>query len=163
MKTLIIGIIIIVNFILQSTVLKYTSIYNIIPNTSLILVVCFAINSDKKKGALIGFIIGILQDIIFGKILGLNALIYMLMGYLITLANKNIFKENYIIPFLFTVLGTVSYYIFGTFFIYFLGFNMDFFNIFKNMLIMEVLYNAIISIFVYKYVYKIYKPTRNRY
>lgn len=163
MKTLIIGIIIIVNFILQSTVLQSISIYNIIPNTSLILVICFAINSDKKKGALIGLIIGILQDIIFGKLVGLNALVYMVIGYLITLTNKNIFKENYIIPFLFTAIGTAFYYLFGTFFIYFLGYDMDFFNIFKNMLIIEVIYNSIISLFIYKYVYKIYKPTRNRY
>lgn len=163
MKAIIISIIILVNFILQSTLFQFLRINNVIPNTSLILVICFAINSDKKRAALIGFIIGILQDIIFGKIIGLDALIYLLLGYLISLINKNIFKENFIFPFVFTAFGTVVYYIIGTFFVYFSGFNMDFFGIFKNMLITEVLYNAIVSIVIYNYVYKIYKPIRNRY
>ena len=162
MKAIIISIIILVNFILQSTLFQFLRINNVIPNTSLILVICFAINSDKKRAALIGFIIGILQDIIFGKIIGLDALIYLLLGYLISLINKNIFKENFIIPFVFTAFGTVVYYIICTFFVYFSGFNMDFLGIFKNMLVTEVFYNAIVSIVIYKYVYKIYKPIRNR-
>lgn len=163
MKTLTISLIIIGNFILQSTLLQFTKIYNVLPNTSLVLAICFAINSDKKKGSLIGFIIGILQDIVFGKMIGLNALIYMLISYIITLTNKNIFKENYIIPFLFTALGTVVYYIFSIFFMYFLGYSIDFFSIIRNMLSVEILYNAIISIVIYVYVYKIYKPKRNWY
>ncbi|SDK58189.1 rod shape-determining protein MreD [Natronincola ferrireducens] len=160
MKVLTIGLIIVLNLFLQSTVLQFIKIYNVIPNTALILVVCFAINIAKDKSALIGFIMGILQDILFGKVIGINALVYMLIGYFISLTNKNIFKENYIIPFLFTSLATMFYYGVSLFFIYFLGFNLQFLNIFKISLIIEILYNAIISLFVYAYVSKIFRPTR---
>ncbi|AOY76852.1 rod shape-determining protein MreD [Clostridium formicaceticum] len=162
MKTLLICFIIIINIILQP-VLHYIGIYNVMPNTSLILVVCFAINSKKNHGALLGCIIGILQDIIFGKIIGINALIYMVIGYIINAINRNIFKENLAIPFIFTSLATVLYYCIGLFFVYFLGYNLQFLSIFRNMLVVEVLYNSIFSLLVYIYVSKIFKTKRSRY
>lgn len=158
-----IALIIIVNFILQSTLLQFTKVLNVVPNTSLILVVCFAINTSKNKSALIGFVIGILQDIIFGKFIGLNALIYMLAAYVIANINKNVFKENLAIPFIFTALTTILYYGIGFLFIYFLGYKIEFLNIFKNMLIIELVYNSILSFFIYIYVSRIFKLRKNRY
>ncbi|SES74891.1 rod shape-determining protein MreD [Natronincola peptidivorans] len=163
MKILVIGLIIVINLILQPTLFQFIRINNVLPNTSLILVVCFAINNNKTKGTAIGFTIGILQDILFSKMIGINALIYMLIGYFISLTNRNIFKDNLIIPVVLTGLATGFYYIVGTFLVYFLGFHMEFFNIFKNMLFVEIVYNAIISIFIYIYVSKLYKSKRKRY
>ncbi len=163
MRKLKVSIIIVINLILQSTLLQFFNINNIIPNTSLILVICLAINGDRKKGPLIGFVIGSLQDILFGEIIGLNTLIYLLIGYLISIVNKSIFKENFVIPIVFTVCGTLMYYIMGTFFIYFFGFNTDLLTIYKDMLIIEIIYNVIIAIFIYKYIYKIYRPVKNKY
>ncbi|WP_278287103.1 rod shape-determining protein MreD [Clostridium aceticum] len=158
-----ISLIIMINIVLQPALLPYISIYNVIPNTSLILVVCFSINSKKNRGALIGGTIGILQDIIFGKMIGINALIYMLIGYFINLINKNIFKENLAIPFVFTSLATIFYYIVGLLLVYFLGYNLQFFSIFRNMFIVEIIYNSIFSLLVYFYVSKIFKTKKTRY
>lgn len=163
MKTIIITLIIIANFILQSTVLQSIKILNVIPNISLILVVAFAINTDKNKSALIGFVIGILQDIIFGKFIGLNALIYMVAAYMISNINKNVFKENLAIPFIFTVITTIFYYAVGFLFIYFLGYKIEFLNLFKRMFVVELIYNSFLSFFVYTYISKIFKPRKNRY
>ncbi|MCC5911587.1 MAG: rod shape-determining protein MreD [Clostridiaceae bacterium] len=163
MKTSIIGLIIFINFILHSTLFQHIELKNVVPNTSLILVVCFAINSKKDKGAIIGFIIGLIQDVIFEKVIGLNALAYMLIGYIIGTTNRNIFKDNPIIPFVFTALATVFYYGISLLVIYLLGYSLEYFNILRFMLPFEIIYNSIISVFVYIYVSKIFKSIKNRY
>ncbi len=163
MKIFQIGIIIIVNLILQSTLVHFIQIHNVIPNLGLVLAICFAINEEKKNGILIAFAIGILQDILFGRVIGLNALIYILIWYIISVINKSIFRENFVIPIIFTTLGTIFYYIIGIFFIYFLGYELNAITTYGNILLIEVIYNGLISIFVYKYIYRIYKSAKNRY
>lgn len=151
------GIIIILNLILQSTVMQYIRIYDVLPNTALILVISFAIYNGKNKGAIIGFIIGVLQDIVFARIVGLNTLLYMLTGYLVGATNQKIFKDNLIIPFIMTALATTFYESINMLFIYLLGYRIELFNVFKKMLVVEVLYNSIMSVFIYIYVSKLYK------
>ncbi|NLM04653.1 MAG: rod shape-determining protein MreD [Clostridiales bacterium] len=163
METIIIALIIIGNFILQSTLFPFLNILNVVPNTNLILIVCYAINRDKNKSTILGFTIGILQDIIFGKVIGLNALIYMLIAYIISSINKNIFKENALIAFIFTICSTLFYYLMGLMLIYPLGYNTTFANIFKNKLLVELIYNSILSFFIYNYISKKLKKSRDRY
>lgn len=165
MKTLIIGIIIAVNLIFQSTLLQYFKIYGVLPNTGLILVISFAIYNGKNKGALIGFFVGLLQDIMFGRIIGLNACVYMITGYLVGIINRKVFKENLLIPFTLTALATVFYEIINLLLIYLLGYRIELFNFFKKMIVTEVLYNSIFSVIIYIYVTKLYqsKYMKKRY
>ncbi len=165
MKSFIIGIIIVINLILQSTLFQYFKIFDVLPSTGLILVISFAIYSGKNKGAVIGFFVGILQDIIFGRIIGLNALVFMLTGYIVGLINRKLFKDNLLIPFALTALATIFYEGVNMLFIYLLGYRIELFNILKKMLIVEVLYNSIFSVFIYIYVTKLFetKLMKRRY
>jgi len=156
-RPVIISLIIILNLILQSTVFQWIKIYGVLPNTALILVVSLSIYNGKNNGAIIGFCIGILQDIIFGRIIGSNALIFMLIGYLVGLMDQKIFKENLIIPFVLTALATVFYETINLLLIFSLGYRIELFNVLKKMLIAEVIYNSILSPFIYFYVSKFFK------
>lgn len=159
MRPIIISLIVIFNLILQSTVLQWVKIYGVVPNTALILVICLAIYSGKNKGATIGFFVGILNDIIFGRILGLSALVYMIIGYLVGLMDQKIFKENLIIPFILTAFATVFYEMINLLLIYLLGYRIELLNIMKKMLITEVIYSSILSPFIYFYVSKLFKSS----
>jgi len=158
-KPIIISLIIVFNLILQSTVFQWIKIYGVLPNTALILVISLAIYNGKNKGAIIGFFIGILQDIIFGRIIGLNALIFMIIGYLVGLMDKKIFKDNLIIPFILTALATVFYESINLLLIFSLGYRIELFNVLKKMLITEVTYNSILSPIIYFYVSKLSKSS----
>ncbi|WP_026475942.1 rod shape-determining protein MreD [Alkaliphilus transvaalensis] len=157
MKSIVIGMIIIVNLILQSTLFQYFKIFDVLPSTGLILVISFSIYSGKYKGAVIGFFVGILQDIMFGRVIGLNALVFMLTGYVVGLINRKVFKDNLLIPFALTALATVFYEGVNMLFIYLLGYRIELLNIFKKMLVVEVLYNSIFSVFIYIYVSKLFQ------
>ncbi|GAB6088062.1 rod shape-determining protein MreD [Alkaliphilus crotonatoxidans] len=165
MKAFVISMIVLLNLILQSTLFQYFEIYGVVPNTALILVISLAVYNGKIKGAGIGFVVGLLQDIIFGRMIGLNALVYMLTGYGVGLLNKNVFKDNLLIPFSLTAVSTVFYESINLLLLFFMGYKFELLSFFKKMLMVEVLYNSIVSIFVYIYVSKLYqsKLMKKRY
>jgi rod shape-determining protein MreD len=127
-RSIIIGLIILFNLILQSTLFQWVEIYGVVPNTSLILVMSFAIYSGRNRGAVIGFLMGILQDIIFGRTIGLNALVFMVIGYLIGLMDQKISKDNLLIPFVLTMLATVFYETINLLLLFLLGCRIELLN-----------------------------------
>lgn len=157
MRLIIISLIIILNLILQSTVFQWFEIYGVVPNTALILVISFSIYLGKNKGATLGFFVGLLQDIILGRIIGLNAFMFMIIGYVVGLMDQKIFKENLLIPFILTAVGTLFYETINLLLIFLLGYKIELFDIIKKMLFIEVLYNSILSPFIYFYVSKLLK------
>ena len=76
-RTITMTLLILITFILQSTVFQSLSIASIAPNLLLILTVSFGFMRGKKEGILVGFFCVILIDIFYGNLLGFYALIYM--------------------------------------------------------------------------------------
>lgn len=156
MELVIISLIILFNLILQSTFFQWVKICGVFPNTALILVISFAIHSEKNKGAAIGFFIGIFQDIIFGRMVGLNALIFMMIGYWIGLMNQKIFKDNLLIPFILTALITIFYEVINLLPIFLLGYRVELLDITRKISI-GVAYSSIVSLIIYHYISKLFK------
>ncbi|MCD5415028.1 MAG: rod shape-determining protein MreD [Clostridiales bacterium] len=155
MKNLIIGTIIMANFILHTTLFHNFKLFGVIPNTALVLVVTFSIHYGKSKGAVIGFLMGIIQDILFGRVVGMNALAYMLIGYFVGMMTHKIIMEKLVVPFLLVALSTLLNALINLLFIYFLGFRTEVFLLFKDIIIVEMPYNAFLSVPIYVYVSKI--------
>lgn len=149
-------LILLANFFLHSTILHKISILGVVPNTSLIIVVSFALLGGKKAGGIMGLITGLLQDVIFCDIIGINSLIYFLIGYFIGSINQNIFKENYMTSFVFTALSTFCFHIMYYILTYFLGFSINFLVQLKRVILIEIVYNSILAIFIFKQISKLY-------
>ncbi|KXG77063.1 rod shape-determining protein MreD [Thermotalea metallivorans] len=142
-------LVIIINFIFQTTLFQHFRIFGVLPNTTLIIVIVFAILWGRKRGAMVGFFSGALQDILFGTILGLNALIYMLLGFSVGSFENKIFKDNAITPIFFTVLGTIFYHLLYYLIIYATQNKIDFAVIFGKIIAIETVCNSILSGFAY--------------
>jgi len=155
LKNLIIGIVIVGNFIVQSTALHNFSFLGVLPNTTLIIIIAFAIHFGEKKGAVIGAIAGLIQDIIFGRAIGMNALAYMLTGYFTGMMSQKIIKENIVTPILLTAISTILNACINLFFIYFLGFTTEVLLLFRETIIVEMPYNVVLSIPIYIYITKL--------
>ncbi len=80
-RKIVMGILILVSILLQSTVCQMISIASIKPNLLIILTVSFGLMRGRKDGMVIGFFCGLLTDLFFESILGFNAIIYMWVGY----------------------------------------------------------------------------------
>ncbi|MDE6182451.1 MAG: rod shape-determining protein MreD, partial [Eubacteriales bacterium] len=106
MRYLTYAVLIIINFLFQTTLFEYISIFNVKPNTMIILIVSFAFMRNDIEGALIGFFSGLLVDSFFGSFLGLNAFIGMLIGFLSGKIFTEFYKNSFFIPFLLTIICT---------------------------------------------------------
>ena len=109
MRILLTGILIFVNFILQTTLLPYISIGGILPNTALIIVVSYALLRGSTEGAIVGFFSGLPIDIFFGTSFGYYTLLFLLAGLLIGRSQKDFYRENYLLPIIICSLAAIVY------------------------------------------------------
>lgn len=156
MIVLITLLIIIINFIFQSTIIHYFSIFGVVPNTALIIIVIFGLLRGKKTASIAGLSAGLLQDIIFSPVIGINGFIYFFIGYAVGMAENKLSKDNILIPFFMTSISTIFYHLFYYLFMFFLSYNISFLDFFKNIVIIELIYNSFISILLYKWFSKIF-------
>lgn len=150
-------LLIILNFVLQTTIFQHLRIFGIVPNTTLIILVCIAVLKGKKVGSFIGLITGFVQDILFFNVIGINALIYFIIGYLIGSINDKIYKDSSFMPFVLTAVSTVFYHLVYSFFMYFLTVNYSYLYLIRKIIFVELIYNSLLSIFIYKLVVKFQK------
>jgi rod shape-determining protein MreD len=85
------------------------AIFDITPNTAVVLIVCLAFLRNDVEGALIGLFAGLLWDIFYGKFIGFNALMYAVIGFLCGKPFKDYFRENYIFPITLTAASVFGY------------------------------------------------------
>lgn len=155
LRVTLMGVIIFLNFILQTTLLPYVSIGGVLPNTALIIIVSLGLLRGYWEGACAGFFSGLLQDIFFGTSMGFYALLGLLSGLLAGINQKDFYRENYLLPMIICSIITILYesvvYIIGFFFqgetniLYFL----------IHLALPEAVYTAILSIPIYRLLFGI--------
>ena len=102
-------ILILVCFVLQSTVFRNLSFAGIVPNLLIILTASFGFMRGDNTGILIGFICGFLIDIFYGDVLGFYAMIYMYIGFLNGKFNRIFYPEDIKLPIALIVISDLSY------------------------------------------------------
>jgi len=108
MRAATMGALILINFVLQTSVWPQFAIFGVIPDTALVFTVCYGVLRGDVEGAIFGFFAGLLQDIFSGGPLGMFALFGFLIGYFSGKPFRDFFKDNYFLPF-FIVLGAVIF------------------------------------------------------
>ena len=100
------GILILINYVLQTSVLPHVAIFGVTPDTALIFIVSYGVLRGDVEGAIFGFSAGFLQDIFSGGPIGMFALMGFLIGYVSGKPFRDFFKDNYFLPF-FIVLAAI--------------------------------------------------------
>ncbi len=155
---------IIVCFLLQTTVLNVISIGSITPNLMLILCVSMGLMRGRKSGLWTGFFCGILTDLFYGSLFGFYALIYMYVGYLSGYAFRIYYDDDIKVPMLLTAV-TDLFYGFAVYVLQFLlrG-RVGLFTYLYRIIIPEVVYTVILTVIVYRIFYYVNRhfmtPTR---
>ena len=146
---------IIVCFLLQSTLFQSLSLPSISPNLLIILTSAYGFMKGKKEGMAVGFFCGLLEDIFFGRLLGMHALIYMYIGYANGYFNQIFYGEDIKLPMALISASELAYGL-GTYLIMFLmRSRFDFFYYLKRIILPELLYTIIVTLFVYRVIYMI--------
>lgn len=151
MRAFVMALVIYVNFLLQTTLFKYISIFGVKPVTVLLIVISYAILRGDVEGALVGFFAGLLQDIFFMPYIGLCALLCALTGYFCGKPFKDFFRENYMLPVLLTLVSVSVYECV----FYFINFSLQgrLFYYFRSLILPETIYTMLLAIPVYRIIY----------
>ena len=96
MKKILLCLIGILLVIIEGSITNYIDIFGI--SVSLVIVYCTIISLylDELEAGIIGAIIGLIRDVAFGGIFGVNTLILFAISYGISTLRYKIYKESYI-------------------------------------------------------------------
>lgn len=154
-RKIVIGLMIIVCFLLQSTLFQSLSLASISPNLMIILTSAYGFMKGKKEGMAVGFFCGLLEDIFFGRLLGMHALMYMYIGYANGYFNQIFYGEDIKLPLALISASELTYGL-GTYLIMFLmRSRFDFFYYLRRIIVPELVYTILVTLFVYRIIYEI--------
>lgn len=153
MKKVIINIILIVAFLiiyfLHSNLFTWFKIAGVMPNLFVILVLFIGLYSNKYMGVTYGIIFGLLLDLFIGKKIGVAAIMLGIVGAIGTIFDKNFSKENRITLIAMVLVATFTFELGQVLFLYVINKTFIDFIPFIEILIIECLYNSIITIILY--------------
>jgi len=105
LRIIVTTVVVLINFILQTTLFQHLAIQSIFPNTALIIVVSYALLRGSKEGCIVGLCTGLLFDIFFGTAAGYYTLLFLGISYFTGRSQKNFYRENYLLPILFCAMA----------------------------------------------------------
>lgn len=136
-------------FFLQANIFQNFTIAGVMPNLFVIFMLFIGLFANAILGISFGVIGGLILDLVYGKTIGITAIMLCVVGYLGAYFDKNFSKENkitiIIMVALSTVLFEVGYYIINS---VILNFDLEIWY-FAKILLLEVLYNILLSIILY--------------
>ena len=156
-KNLIVILLILEGFViyfLQVNIFSNVTIAGVSPNLFVIYVLCVGLFANSFLGISFGVILGLLLDLAYGRVIGISGILLCIIGFLGSYFDKNFSKDNKI-TIIFMVAGCTLLYEFGYYFInaFLLGYSPMIIAFVKKVLI-EILYNVLLSIVFYPLIHK---------
>jgi len=150
MKIIVKGGIIIAALIIQLTIINSFTIQGLKPDLVLVVVIVIALLQGAEEGIIYGFVSGLLQDIFSIGLLGVNALVKTVMGFICGILREKLFAEHLllIVPlvtlFISIVQNILMFYILRAF-----GMEYNLAWSLRKVAIIEAFYNSLLSPFVF--------------
>lgn len=154
-RKIVIALMILICFLLQSTVFQALSLGTISPNLMIILTSSFGFMGGKKEGLAVGFFCGLLEDIFYGRLLGMHAMIYMYIGYANGYFNRIFYGDDIKLPISLISVSELVYGL-GTYGIMFLMRSRFAFPYYLRRIILpELVYTIIVTLVFYRIIFSI--------
>ena len=151
-------LIVFISFILQRTVFKAVSMGGISPNLLIIVTAAFGFIRGQKEGMYVGFLAGILTDILFGNgMIGLYALIYSFIGYMNGLFSRVFYPEDIKLPIFLIVISDFIYSFICYILTFLLRSRLDLPFYLLHVMIPEMVYTALVTLIIYRFLLSIEK------
>ena len=112
----------IVLFALQFSFLPLIAVYGVIPDLLLLATVSYAFLRGSAWGGLVGFGLGLMEDLSVGSFFGLHTFTLTLIGLFFGRFSDRVFKEQFFLPITASVAATVAKYVISAVIVYLLGY-----------------------------------------
>lgn len=165
-KVLINFILVILAFILyflQSNFFSWFTISGIKPNLFVIYILFIGLFGNRSLGVIYGAVVGLILDLLIEQKVGVNMIGLALIGMLSILFDKNFSKDSRITIMLMVLSNTIIFEVVSYIMNYMLySINVEIFK-FIQILIVEVIYNVIMTIIIYPIIQKFGYYIENEY
>lgn len=142
-------LIVIVCFILQTAIFSRFTLANVTPNILICVVSAYGFMKGQKEGLITGFAVGLILDFYSGSYLGIYALIYMYIGFLNGYFKKLFYGDELRLPLVLIAASDFVYGLLSYVFLYFTRSRYEFTYYLKTIVLPEVVYTVLVSIFIY--------------
>lgn len=149
--------IIIACFVLECTVFQKISFASITPNLMIIVTSSFGFMRGKREGMMVGFLSGLLIDIMFSDLIGFYTLIYTVLGYANGFFRKIFYDDDIKLP---LILIATSDFLYGNIvciFMFIMRSRFDYFYYLKSIIFPELIYTILVTLVFYQLILQINK------
>ncbi len=149
--------IIIACFVLECTVFQRISFASITPNLMIIVTSSFGFMRGKREGMMVGFLSGLLIDIMFSDLIGFYTLIYTVLGYANGFFRKIFYDDDIKLP---LILIATSDFLYGNIvciFMFIMRSRFDYFYYLKSIIFPELIYTILVTLILYQLILQINK------
>ncbi len=148
-------LLILISYLVQSTMIRILPMGGVAPNFLIILTSSFGFMRGKKEGMYIGFISGLIIDILFGNLIGFYALIYMMIGYLNGFFASIFYPEDVKLPMILITSSELVYCFLIYVFRFLIQGKLRFGYYFLHIILPEIVYTIFVTIIIYKIILNI--------
>ena len=167
MKKVLINVIFIliffITYFLQSNFFNWFTIAQVMPNLFVILVVWIGLFGNKFMGVTYGVLIGFFLDYLFRSKVGISAITIGLVGLIAKIFDKNFSKDSRITIMLIVGALTAFYEIVSYFLSYVVFSTQIEIMSFIRILVIEIIYNIILTVIFYPLIQKFGYYVENEY
>lgn len=137
-------------FLMQTTVFQHIALAGMVPNLILIAVVAYGYMRGRAEGMYVGFASGLLVDLLYSDLIGMNAILYVLIGYVAGICNEIYYRDEVSVPIILIAISdflfNFGYYVFQ----FLLRGRLDIVYYVWRTILPEMVYTVLIAVFLYQ-------------
>lgn len=141
-------------YFLQVNIFDSFTIAGISPNLFVIYILFIGLFANQILGMSFAIITGLFLDLLYGRAIGISAVMFCIIAYMSSYFDKNFSKENKL-TIMFMVAGSTLIFELGAYFLnsIILKFDREYLY-FLKIVIIEIIYNIFLSIILYPLIQK---------
>lgn len=147
-KKIIYAVILALLFIIETSPLNLFKINGVTPEFILPCIILIAMFEDEKFGAIFGLIFGVIFDT-QSKVIGFNALFFMLIGFAVGLLMQTLIRRNIFSVLTFIFLGVLLHNSLTYLFFFEFKGNGNFAYAFTKIIILKAIFSTICGVLLY--------------
>lgn len=149
--------IILVCFLLESTLFHRLSFATIKPNLLIVVTSSFGFMRGKKEGLFVGFSSGVLVDVLWGSVLGFNMLLYAVIGYMNGSFKRMFYDDDIKLPLVLIGASELFYGLATYACVYMLQGDFAFLIYLTKIILPELVYTILVTLALYQMILHVNK------
>ncbi len=153
-------LLVVVSYLLQTTLFKWIEIRGISPNLLIVVVVSISLLKGRLYGSLVGVFIGIFCDAFYGGPFGFYSIVYMNVGFFCGYLHNIFYKDNIVLPLILMGISSILVNYMEFFFGYVFRGKLSASEYVGVVFLPDLLYTLFIGFIGYHFFYLILSPEK---